>query len=245
MSFRVAFVPGVTPTKWFRIWSERQPDVAIEAVPVDTAEQRSVLDDDRADVVFARLPIDRDGLAAIPLYSELPVVVASTDHAIAALGDDESIDVAELDGERMLDIAPGPTGGPDAFELVAAGVGLLLVPKSVARLHGRKDVTARPVAGVPETEVALAWREDRHSDLVDEFVGVVRGRTANSSRMSAEETEELRRQKPTAKAKAKAAEARAAAAKAQPKGAGKGKGAAKGKPKSGARPPARGRTKRR
>ncbi|MCS5735878.1 LysR substrate-binding domain-containing protein [Herbiconiux daphne] len=224
MAFRVAFVPGVTPTKWFRVWAERRADVALEPVPIDHADQRRVLDDDLADVVFARLPIDRDGVSAIPLYAEVPVVVVSNDHEFAALGDDETVDVADLEGQRLLEIAPGPTGGADAFELVAAGVGLVQVPKSLARLHGRKDVTARELTGAPETQIVLAWRDDRRSELVDEFIGVVRGRTANSSRMTAEEVEELRRQKPTAKAKAKAAEARAAAAKAQPKGKAKGKG---------------------
>ncbi len=243
MAFRVAFVPGVTPTKWFRIWAERRPEVPIEAVPVEESAQLSVLRDDLADVVFARGPVDGE-LRAIRLYSEVPVVIAPKDHAIAALGDDEAIDVAELADERMLEIAAGPTGGADAVELVAAGVGLLIVPKSVARLHGRRDVESRPVTGVPETEIALVWEAEKHTELVEEFIGVVRGRTANSSRMTAAEVEELRRQKPTAKAKAKAAEARAAAAKAQPKGKGGGAGKGKPRPASGRSPRTSGRGRR-
>ena len=53
---------------------------------------------------------------------------------------------------------------------------------SVARLHHRKDVVAVPVTGVPTTKVGLAWLRDTDDDRVETFVGVVRGRTANTSR---------------------------------------------------------------
>ncbi|WP_382309312.1 LysR substrate-binding domain-containing protein [Herbiconiux sp. UC225_62] len=235
MAFRVAFVPGVTPTKWFRTWQERQESlppsdrVAIEAVPIESlvtgADPLSVLRDDEADVALLRLPVDRSDVGAITLYSEVPVVVVPKDHVITAV---DEIDVAELADERMLEVAVGPTGGPDAVELVAAGVGVVVLPKSVARLYGRKDVEARPVTGLPSTEVALVWLTDRQTPLVDEFIGVVRGRTANSSR-AADDAERAaiaasgRKPKATDKAKARAAEARAAAAKARPRAKSKAK----------------------
>lgn len=37
---RVAFVPGVTPDKWFGVWAERRPDVPIVAVPLETSPSR-------------------------------------------------------------------------------------------------------------------------------------------------------------------------------------------------------------
>ena len=52
----------------------------------------------------------------------------------------------------------------------------------LARLHHRKDVAHRRLEGAPESTVALAWVADRTTPLVDAFVGIVRGRTANSSR---------------------------------------------------------------
>jgi DNA-binding transcriptional LysR family regulator len=221
------------------VWQERQESlrpgdrVAIEAVPIESlvtgVDPLSVLRDDEADVALLRLPVDREGIGVITLYSELPVVVVPTDHLVTAV---DEIDVAELAEERMLEVAVGPTGGPDAVELVAAGVGVLVLPKSVARLYGRKDVAARPVTGLPETEIALVWIEEKRTPQVDEFIGVVRGRTANSSR-AADDAERAaiaasgRKPKATDKAKARAAEARAAAAKAQPKGKAKAKPARK------------------
>ena len=65
---------------------------------------------------------------------------------------------------------------------MAAGVGILVVPQSLARLHHRRDLTHRVVTDAPTSSVALAWMRDRYTDLVEEMIGIVRGRTANSTR---------------------------------------------------------------
>jgi hypothetical protein len=38
------------------------------------------------------------------------------------------------------------------------------------------------VTDAPTSSVGLAWVRDRHTDLVEEMIGIVRGRTANSTR---------------------------------------------------------------
>ena len=70
----------------------------------------------------------------------------------------------------------------EAIEVVAAGSGVAIVPMSVARLFSRKDVASRPVTDLPTTSIGLAWLIARDDDDTQAFVGVVRGRTANSSR---------------------------------------------------------------
>jgi len=75
-----------------------------------------------------------------------------------------------------------PATTADAIELVAAGVGLLVVPQSLARLHHRKDLTYRPVSDAPASRVALSWPQEETTDLVEDFIGIVRGRTVNSTR---------------------------------------------------------------
>jgi len=67
-------------------------------------------------------------------------------------------------------------------EIVAAGTGHALLPQGVARLHHRRDVVAVPVTDAPATRIALVWRVERDDDDLQEFVAVVRGRTARSSR---------------------------------------------------------------
>src|SRR5690606_11744252 len=75
-----------------------------------------------------------------------------------------------------------PQTTADAFELVAAGVGVLVVPRSLARLHHRKDVTARTLTDGPTAPVVLAWSIERENERTEDLIGIVRGRTVNSSR---------------------------------------------------------------
>ena len=160
-SFRLAYVPGVTPTKWVRIWNERLPDVPLTLVAVSAAEASDVLRDGGADAGFVRLPVDRTDLSAIPLYTETTVVVVPKDHVVAAVDEVSAEDLADdivlhpLDDTLDWERPPGrpaierPATTADAVELVAAGVGLLVVPQSLARLHHRKDLTYRPVTDAP------------------------------------------------------------------------------------------------
>lgn len=198
-SLRVAFAPGVTPGKWSRIWAERMPRVPLELLPVEASDQLSVLYDGRADMCFVRLPVDRDGLNLIPLYREVPVVVVPKEHVVAAF---DEVSIEDLADEHLLqdpdevpewrDVATELRDGTrldvpemttkQAVEVVAAGSGVMVVPMSVARLHHRKDVTYRPVTGVAESQIGLAWPVDGTDDRTEIFIGIVRGRTAHSSR---------------------------------------------------------------
>ncbi|GAA5153654.1 hypothetical protein GCM10025768_23640 [Microbacterium pseudoresistens] len=170
------------------------PHVAIELVEVPFAAQRERIADDDLDLAIVREPFDRDGMHAIPLYEELPVVITSVDsHLLAA----DELDPADLEGETLLTTAedvldltlpttPATFGMldtvSDAVATVASGVGIVVVPLSLARLHHRKDVEHRPLRGGPVSPVLLAWRAERTTEDVETFIGIVRGRTANSSR---------------------------------------------------------------
>jgi DNA-binding transcriptional LysR family regulator len=193
-SFRLAYVPGATPAKWVRIWHERLPEVPLHLVAVDAADAADLVRAEDADAVLLRLPADRTGLHAIPLYTETTVVVIPKDHLLAAVDEVAVADLADdlvlqpLDDTLEWEQLPGrpaierPATTADAIELVAAGVGLLLVPQSLARLHHRRDLTYRPVTDSPQSRVALSWPEGETSDLMEQFIGIVRGRTVNSTR---------------------------------------------------------------
>jgi len=193
-SFRLGYVPGVTPAKWVRIWAERFPRVRLELIPVAADDAAALVRRGEADAVLLRLPIDRDGLHAIPLYVEQTVVVVPKDHLVTAADDVTTEDLADdltlypLDDVLGWDRPPGrviderPATTADAVALVAMGTGVLVVPQSLARLHHRKDLTYRPLTDAPESQVALTWPQDDASELVEQFIGIVRGRTVNSTR---------------------------------------------------------------
>ncbi|MEV6765722.1 LysR family substrate-binding domain-containing protein [Streptomyces sp. NPDC051105] len=193
-SFRLAYVPGVTPAKWVRVWNERLPDIPLSLHQVTAAEAFDMLRAGDADAGFVRLPVDRTFFSAIPLYTETTVVVVPKDHVITAAEEVTLADLADevlchpLDDVFDWDAPPGepaferPATTEDAVELVAAGVGLLVVPQSLARLHHRRDLTYRPLTDAPQSTVALSWPEEATTDLVEDFIGIVRGRTVNSTR---------------------------------------------------------------
>lgn len=188
--FRVGFVTGATPDKWARTWRDRRRD-RLELVPVDEAEQEPGLRDGNLDMCLVRLPVDRDGLHLIALYDEVPVVVAGRDHLVSVVDEVALDDLAE---EQL--VLPHPSGwrpsvpqqnwpamsAQEAVEVVASGTGIAILPMSVARLHSRKDVVTRPVTDLAPTQIGLAWLRDHEDERVQEFVGIVRGRTARSSR---------------------------------------------------------------
>ena len=215
------------------------PDVALHAIPVAEPHQLDDVRAGRAHMAFVRLPVDKTGLNVIPLYTELSVVVAPKDHPIAAF---EEIAIEELADEYLLadpddfpawrDISseiqagtrkplPPMASVEEALDLVEAGLGILILPMSVARHFNRKALRARVVTGVQDSGIGLAWLEDGadrpegFDTVIEEFIGVVRGRSANSSRQ------------PSVQAKQDAAPKKGA--KAPAKGSTPARGGAKGK----------------
>jgi DNA-binding transcriptional LysR family regulator len=175
----IAFAPGVTVGKWTRLWAERHPELPLEVVPVAENDGVAVLHDRSATVSFVRLPVEREGLSIISLYGEVAVLVVSRDSELATDSSVTEAIVAAL--PKVAEYSPSGSV-KDAIALVAAGVGALRLPHSLARLNARKDVVAIPIEDAPQTEIALSWLRDETTDLIDEFVGIVRGRTLASSR---------------------------------------------------------------
>ncbi|MBY8859666.1 LysR family substrate-binding domain-containing protein [Nocardia sp. CA2R105] len=191
-ALRVGYVPGVTVAKWARIWSERFADDSLAVIGIPQSQQESALRDGAVDMCFVRLPIDREGMHAIPLYHELPVVVVPKDHPIALF---EEVATTDLTDERMQD-ADDLDALSGTLELVAAVGGAAIMPHSLARLHHRKDLVYRTVTDLPPTEIALAWPIDLDNPAVEDFIGVVRGRTARSTRGQQEDVSSGGKSKP-------------------------------------------------
>ena len=193
--FRLGHVPGVTPDKWVRMWRERRPQVALDLALASTDEVVAQVRAGELAAGLVRVPIDRDGLHAIPLYTETTVVVVPRDHVLTAAEEAAVDDLADeivlrpqddtlaWPGERPGRRAradPGTTA--DAVELAAAGVGVLVLPLSLARLHHRRDLVHRPLTDAPQSRVVLTWPDAENSEDMEEFIGIVRGRTPHSSR---------------------------------------------------------------
>lgn len=200
-------MPGATPGKWIRIWRERYPQTDLVLEHVSVAAQRHALiapantaSTDTAttpavDIALVREPIDTTGLHLIPLYDELPVVVMPADSSLTVADELTTDDLADevviipaddVTGIRVPNAQnpafAAPLDTESAIATVAAGIGVVIVPMSLARLHQRKDVTYRTLVDGPELPVALAWRREDDNPAIAAFIGVVRGRTERSTR---------------------------------------------------------------
>jgi LysR substrate binding domain len=179
----IAFPLGVSVSKWTRIFAERHPTVALEVLRVSPQDQPALLVDGSVDFCFARLPFpshpfpagEQHELHIIPLYEENIVAVMHDEHLLTL---ERTVTMAELSAETVL------AGEPDERMLrdVAEGGGLAIIPQSVAKALRRKDVSALRITDAEPNRVALVWLAANPNPFVDEFVGIVRGRTLNSSR---------------------------------------------------------------
>ena len=222
--------------------SEAPAEVSAEATEHAPIERKDVPENPFAHMSIVRPdrePASTDGekYHSIRLYEELPVVILPVDHVLTVL---DEVPVEELAEEFLLQpasdipayekvsrawresagrIVPEGLTDKETIELVAAGVGLYIVPMSIARFYHRKDLTYRPVVGLDLYPVHLVWprapkgepRSEELEALLQDFIGIVRGRTATSDRGS--ETRQARAERIAAekakeKAKARAANAR-------------------------------------
>lgn len=222
--------------------SETPVEVSAEATEHAPIERKDVPENPFAHMSIVRpdrepASADSEKYHSIRLYEELPVVILPVDHVLTVL---DEVPVEELAEEFLLQpasdipayeevsrawresagrIVPEGLTDKENIELVAAGVGLYIVPMSIARFYHRKDLTYRPVAGLDLYPVHLVWprapkgepRSEELEALLQDFIGIVRGRTATSERGS--ETRQARAERIAAekakeKAKARAANAR-------------------------------------
>jgi DNA-binding transcriptional LysR family regulator len=178
-SFTIAFPLGVTVGKWTRVFEERHPDVDLSVVRERPDELRVRLDLGELDLAFMRLPVDADGLHVIPLYAENVVAVMHHENVLTL---EENLHLADLEGETIIEPDADDEWDETSMRRVAEGAGIGIVPQSIAKALRRRDVVALRLEDAEPAQVALAWPRDSENAWVDEFIGIVRGRTAHSSR---------------------------------------------------------------
>ncbi|TSD12716.1 LysR family transcriptional regulator substrate-binding protein [Curtobacterium sp. KBS0715] len=172
----IAFVPGVSPAKWARVWRERFPSVELRLRPIGADDVDDTLAGE-ADMVFARMPVSEQH-KAIPLWTETAVVAMPKDSPLAELAE---VDLGDAE-VHVIDAGPVPADIDGSLDLVEANVGVVVLPQSLFRAASRKDLVGRPLMNAEGTRIALVWRDEDATETTEEFIGVVRGRTANSSR---------------------------------------------------------------
>jgi DNA-binding transcriptional LysR family regulator len=180
-----------------RAFREAHPLVALALEESGTTELVAALRAQAIDAAFVRSPVGQsDDLFVRPLFDEPMVAALPSGHALTA---SDTLPLAALAGETFIlyrrPVGPGlhdaiiaacdragfsPKIGQEAprmlstLSLVAAGLGVTVVPASMSRLEA-EGVVYRPID--PRTELTaplnLAYRRDEISAAVRRFVALV------------------------------------------------------------------------
>jgi DNA-binding transcriptional LysR family regulator len=166
----VAFAPGLRVSAAVRAFTATHPDVEIDLLRLHWWEQDAPLRDGRAHVGYLRRPFDDTGLRAIPIGSEQKVACLPATHPLARR---RALTWADLDGESILDAHARRTSSvEEKFELIAAGHGIAMVPRSVARSYSRPDLVYRPVTDAVPVETCVVVAADQRESRVLAFMRV-------------------------------------------------------------------------
>ncbi|MDQ1077954.1 LysR family transcriptional regulator [Pseudoroseomonas cervicalis] len=196
-----AFQPLVATV--LRRMRQAAPGVVLALQEGSTGELAAALQEGRLDAAFIRIPAAQvPGLQGEPVLREEMLVALPDQHRLAA--GRGRLALAELAGEVFIlsrrPAGPGlydsiiaacraagfsPQVGQETprlvstLSLVAAGLGLTIVPRSMARLEG-KGITYRRLDGaIPlEAPLHLAWRAPQPEAALQRFIALLRAELA-------------------------------------------------------------------
>ncbi|MDO5512412.1 LysR family transcriptional regulator [Corynebacterium sp.] len=215
---RLSFVTGTAPDKWFTRFRDRTRH-RLEVT--DAADPLGKLVDARCELALVRLPDARisDEHHVVVLYSEAPGIAVPKDHTLTLL---DVVGPEDIEDE-FLHYSPPASGEVDVaavragLQVVAANVGVLIAPRPLIKALSRRQIEHRDYRGdVPATDIALVWFKEKDSEAIQDFVGIAKGRTPNSSRQAA--PKRSAREKTLAKQQRRAQQAPAAGKKGRPRG---------------------------
>ena len=181
----------------------RFPDIDVALRELTTQEQIRALEDETIQVGLLRLPISDLTLHIEVMRREPIVCVLPEGHPLAL---HERIAVSLLVNEPFVLQSRQRGGGyyaqlmnlcltagfsPNVIQevtemhtivsLVAAGMGVSLVPLSIKNIRSQGVVYRELEGSTPITEMAIAWRRNSHSTIVQNFLEVARETTVGST----------------------------------------------------------------
>ncbi|QDP97318.1 LysR family transcriptional regulator [Microlunatus elymi] len=166
----VGFAPGLRVSGAVRAFAEVAPEVEIRLLHLNWYDQAEAVRDGRADVGYLRQPFDPDGLRTVPVGSDPTVVCLPAQHRLAGR---RRLKSNELAGELILDPAARRFATiEEKLELIAAGEGIAILPRSVARYYARPGIVHRSVVDIDPLPTVLAIATDRRQQHLQDFLDV-------------------------------------------------------------------------
>jgi DNA-binding transcriptional LysR family regulator len=166
----VGFAQGLSVLAAVRDFGDAHPDVDIERLSLNWYEQAEALHDGRADVGYLRGSFDGQGLRTVQIGSEATVACMPAGHPLAAR---RKLTTSDLAGQAMFDAEARRTATiEEKFELIAAGHGVTLVPRSVARYYARPGLAHRTVTDAQPYHLCLAVATGRRQQHLEDFLTI-------------------------------------------------------------------------
>jgi DNA-binding transcriptional LysR family regulator len=178
----VGFAPGLVVSDAVDSFQMLHPGVEIEVFQMNWWEEAAPVRDGRADIGYVRSPFDDAGLRTVSAGHETRVACLPARHRLAHRTE---ITMKDLDEELLLDAHDRRTSSVgEKFELIAAGHGVALVPRSVAASYVRSDLVFLDVVDAAPVETCVVVAADRPHGPVHDLIGLIAG-TASSGSISA------------------------------------------------------------
>lgn len=175
-----------------RAFAEREPSFAVSVSELQLGSIDAVLHG-AVDVAFTRLEPDQTPLEVVVILEEPRLVALAAAHPLAAR---DSVSFGELSEESFITnpmlrehgarpprwlaeqrghglpgrVAAQSTSVQEILTLVAAGLGVCLVPAAVGRHYPRSDVSYVAVDDAEPAVVSLAWRHGTLSTPIEAFI---------------------------------------------------------------------------
>jgi DNA-binding transcriptional LysR family regulator len=181
-----------------RAFLAKFPSVELVLRELAPQQQLDALRAGRVDVGFVRAPVDEPGLTTELVRSEPLVAALPSGHPLAArkaiplalLAKDPFVLFPRVRGpayfDHLLRLCHDAGFTPrivqeapqlDIVSLVAAGLGVSILPASIRKIR-RAGIVLRPLVGGPRTELLVVWSSLNRSAVLGEFLDVVRRQRA-------------------------------------------------------------------
>ncbi len=181
-------------TELLRAFRTRFPAVTIALRELPPGEQIDALKTGNLDVGFVRSSLDDPSLVSERVRSEALMVVLPDDHALCArrvipltaLAQEPFVMFPRARGPAYFDQLMGLCRAAgftprivqeapqlDIISMVAAGFGISIMPSSMRNFR-RPGLAFRPIAGAPQVELLIVWRQQNLSPALHKFLDLVR-----------------------------------------------------------------------
>jgi DNA-binding transcriptional LysR family regulator len=167
----IGFAPGLSVAGVVSVFQQAHPGIDVDMQRLNWFEQGEALRDGRVDVGYLRRPFDGDdGIRCVPVGSERAVACLPAAHPLSSK---VHLVAGDLSEETVLDSEiRHTTTVEEKFELVAAGRGIAILPRSVAQYYSPAGLVCLPIADTTPYELCVAVLKNRRQQHLREFVKV-------------------------------------------------------------------------